>query len=203
MEHARASQESRRQMSQHTMTPSAIAADVGLGDDDLDMGAARRELEEEEERAKQYAPPTAAKEPRRWRSRSISSFGPPWRGKRLPSPNKDASVNARDVEYQAGSEPVVAAPCELSLKADTFTWASWRGCPTLIIDVDKVPEWLVRGGVKAGQMVCPNFSHASAESEGCWIDSASASPGTANVRDVQAGDGWDTTAIRASAGLAT
>ena len=122
MEHASASRESRRQMSQHTMTPSAIAADVGLGDDDLDMGAARRELEEEEERAKQYAPPTAAKEPRRWRSRSISSFGPPWRGKRLPSPNKDASVNARDVEYQAGSEPVVAAPCELSLKADTLTW---------------------------------------------------------------------------------
>ena len=36
----------RRQMSQHTMTPGAVAADVGLGDDDLEMGAARHELEE-------------------------------------------------------------------------------------------------------------------------------------------------------------
>ena len=33
-------------MSQHAMTPGAVAADVGLGDDDLEMGAARRELEE-------------------------------------------------------------------------------------------------------------------------------------------------------------
>ena len=36
----------RRQMSQHAMTPGAVAADVGLGDDDLEMGAARHELEE-------------------------------------------------------------------------------------------------------------------------------------------------------------
>ena len=33
-------------MSQHTMTPGAKAADVGLGDDDLEMGAARHELQE-------------------------------------------------------------------------------------------------------------------------------------------------------------
>ena len=33
-------------MSHHAMTPGAVAADVGLGDDDLEMGAARHELEE-------------------------------------------------------------------------------------------------------------------------------------------------------------